>query len=116
MAYSAADFAAGMHLEDVQDLTLREQMEEFMFLGLRLTEGVSESRFRERFGKALPEVYGPVLQKMASEGLMEKTYVCIRQGTGKNGADTRWRLTEQGLDVSNTVLAEFLLDDGNRED
>ena len=87
-----------------------------MFLGLRLTEGVSESRFLERFGRELPEVYGPVLQKAASEGLMEKTDVCDSRGAGKNGADTRWRLTDQGLDVSNTVLAEFLLDERNRED
>ena len=30
--------------------------------------------------------------------------------------DKHWRLTDQGLDVSNTVLAEFLLDERNRED
>ena len=106
MAYSAADFGAGRHLEDVQERTLTEQMEEFMFLGLRLTEGVSEQDFQKRFGRRLTDIYGDVLGNMAAKGLMEQDHE----------KDKHWRLTDQGLDVSNTVLAEFLLDERNRED
>ena len=106
MAYSAADFGEGRHLEDVQERTFTEQMEEFMFLGLRLTEGVSEQDFQKRFGRRLTDIYGDVLGTMAAEGLMEQDHE----------KDKHWRLTDQGLDVSNTVLAEFLLDERNRED
>ena len=73
-------------------------MEEFMFLGLRLTAGVDGDEFQARFGRTLQQVYGDVLAEMERKGLLE-------QIENKNG----WRLTQMGLDVSNYVLAEFLL-------
>ena len=70
-------------------------MEEFMFLGLRKMEGVSETDFRNVFQKEMQEVYGLILQKMKEEGLMEQ-------------AGDNWRLTERGIDISNYVMSEFL--------
>ena len=67
-----------------------------MYLGLRMVRGVPEDEFARRFGKTMDEVYGPVLRQMEELGLMEK-----------DGAF--WRLTERGIDVSNGVMAEFLL-------
>ncbi len=81
---------------DVQELTEQDAMEEFMFLGLRLTRGVNTVTFEQTFGKPMEQVYGPVLQKMVSQGLMEQK-------------GDQWFLTDLGLDVSNGVLAEFLL-------
>lgn len=83
---------------DVQILTVEEQMEEFMFLGLRLTDGVKADVFQNRFGRSLQQVYGQVLKDMETKGLLEQT-----------GDQNGWRLTQMGLDVSNYVLAEFLL-------
>ena len=37
--------------EEPAALSTKEQMEEFMFLGLRLTKGVDVSAFRENFGR-----------------------------------------------------------------
>jgi oxygen-independent coproporphyrinogen-3 oxidase len=71
-------------------------MEEFMFLGLRRTEGVDPDRFRQCFGSDLSGVYGPVIQKFLKIGLLE----------WQSG---RLRLTEHGMDVSNIVMREFLL-------
>ena len=82
--------------ESVTRTTEQSRMEEFMFLGLRMVRGVPEDEFARRFGKAMDEVYGPVLRQMEELGLMEK-----------DGAF--WRLTERGIDVSNGVMAEFLL-------
>ena len=82
--------------KDIQTLTMQERMEEFMFLGLRLTKGISGPEFAERFGQTLESVYGDILRKMKSQELM----VC---------SEERWYLTDLGLDVSNYVLAEFLL-------
>ena len=82
--------------EEPEILTEKEEMEEFMFLGLRKTEGVSETDFRKVFQREMQEVYGLVLQKMRGEGLMEQ-------------AGDNWRLTERGMDVSNYVMSEFLL-------
>lgn len=82
--------------ESVTRTTEQSRMEEFMFLGLRMVRGVPEDEFARRFGKTMDEVYGPVLRQMEELGLMEK-----------DGAF--WRLTERGIDVSNGVMAEFLL-------
>lgn len=79
-------------------LTKAQQMEEFMFLGLRVLTGVSKNKFGRRFGISIEEVYQPVLDKLVKQQLIE------------NYGDTI-RLTEYGIDVSNMVLAEFLLDE-----
>lgn len=84
---------------EAEILSVREQMEEFMFLGLRMTEGVSCEAFFNYFGKALTEVYGKPVEKLEQQGLL------------KADGD-RLYLTERGIDVSNVVLAEFLLESG----
>ncbi len=85
------------YYEDIQQLTLRDRMEEFMFLGLRLTEGVSEAEFRRRFGNPADAVYGSVLARHTDGGLLERT-------------GDRIRLTEKGLDLANYVMSDFILD------
>lgn len=80
---------------EVQPLTLQEQMEEFMFLGLRLTEGVDLGEFRQYFAKSADEIYGKQIGMFEKQGLMER-------------AGERLRLTPRGIDVSNAVFAAFL--------
>lgn len=80
---------------EVQELTVKEQMEEFMFLGLRLTEGVDLEEFRCCFGKTAEEIYGKQIKNLTDQELLE------REGR-------RLRLTPRGIDVSNTVFAAFL--------
>ncbi|MCM1192798.1 MAG: radical SAM family heme chaperone HemW [Butyrivibrio sp.] len=82
-----------------QTLSAGEQMEEFMFLGLRMTEGVSGEEFACCFGKSLESVYGPVIEKNKGDGLLE----------WKTGTPRRLALTERGLDLANYVMAQFLL-------
>jgi len=80
----------------MEKLTLQEQMEETLFLGLRLTDGVKSEVFFENFGQSLEEVYGDVIAGNLKDGLL-----CW---DGR-----RLSLTERGLDVSNYVMAQFLL-------
>lgn len=82
--------------ESAAELTLREEMEEFMFLGLRKMEGVSYADFHKEFGKTLESVYRGVVKKLTEQKLLRE----------ENG---RLRLTERGIDVSNYVMSEFLL-------
>lgn len=82
--------------EDFHILTQEECMEEYMFLGLRMVKGVSEKRFFDLFGKQMEEVYGKVIQKWKKEGFLQKE-------------EGRVYLTDKGIDVSNVILAEFLL-------
>ena len=79
-------------------LSVHEQMEEFMFLGLRKTKGVSKKEFIERFGCSMDSVYGkPLIESM-------------KQGMMKEEGD-RVLLTQDGILVSNQVLCEFLFDE-----
>lgn len=84
--------------ENVHPLSPQEQMEETMFLGLRLTEGVSKAEFHQQFGISMEQIYGEVIRKNTAKGLLidEAGYV---------------RLTREGMDLSNYVMAQFLLDE-----
>lgn len=125
--------------EDVRSLEEQEQMEEFLFLGLRMTEGISCGEFSELFGRSLEEVYGEVIRKNIREGLLRyrpgqedarRSAHCKADGrytdSGQDAEPTdageyagkesllkeggRLALTDKGLDVSNYVMAQFLLD------
>ena len=84
--------------QDVTVLSRNERIEEFMFLGLRMTEGISEKKFEENFDVRLMDFYGDILQKYEETGFMEHI-------------ETKWRLTRKGIHVSNHILADFLLDE-----
>ena len=58
--------------EEVSVLSVQEQMEEFMFLGLRKTDGVSEKSFFETFGVQIDTVYGETIGKLEKERLLIK--------------------------------------------
>ena len=80
---------------EIEVLSLQNQMEEYMFLGLRKIEGVSKTDFRQTFGRSIENAYGKVLIDMYQKQLLEDTGEYIR-------------LTEKGIDVSNYVMSEFL--------
>ena len=82
---------------DVQFLEEPRQIEEFMFLGLRKTRGISKKEFRRVFGRDIELVYEKALKKLFSSGmLLEKK--------------DRLYLSKEGVLLSNAVLSEFLFD------
>lgn len=83
--------------EEVEFLEEPRQMEEFMFLGLRKTEGVSRKEFRRIFGRDLDMVYEKALQKHLENGMLE-------------ASKDRIRLSQAGILVSNQVLSDFIFD------
>jgi oxygen-independent coproporphyrinogen-3 oxidase len=87
-------FLPGLH-RDAELLTKEDQMGEFMWLGLRKTKGVSEEDFRNRFGISIDAVFGEILQRHVSNGLL------IREGG-------RIYLSEYGTDISNFVMCDFV--------
>ena len=90
-------YEGGAAARDIEELSLEDKMEEFMFVGLRMMKGVSGSEFLDRFGQNMWNVYGDALKKLEKQGLIEVEAPMVR-------------LTELGIDVSNVVLSEFLLD------
>ncbi len=103
LAVSQCD-AGSKRSKDLQDttgleheiLSTEDEMSEFMFLGLRMLSGVSEQEFLDRFRRPVDAVYGEVLKKLISLQLLKR----------ENG---RISLTPRGMDISNPVMAEFLL-------
>ena len=82
---------------DIEKLTKKDMEEEFFYVGLRMTAGVSLSEFERRFGISAKEVY---------PGLME---TFVKEKAARFEGD-RFVLTDYGLDVSNYIMAQFLQD------
>ena len=81
--------------ENLEELSMRDQMEEFMFLGLRMTEGISREKFLKEFQISLEEVYEKQVRKLKRLGLLEEQGKFLR-------------LTRKGISLSNQVFVEFL--------
>ncbi len=82
--------------ETAIELTRKDEIEEFMYLGLRMTEGIKRSDFEECFGQPIDSYYKKILDDLKKQELLAT----------KGG---RIFLTDRGMDLSNIVLAEFLL-------
>ena len=80
-----------------EPITRKAQMEEFMFLGLRMNEGVSRRDFENNFNIAIEAIYREPLEE-----LKRKELLVARAG--------RIFFTDKGRDLSNYCLAKFLLD------
>ena len=77
-----------------EEIDAKKSAGEFMFLGLRMTEGVSTTMFRKRFGKFPWELY-PRIKDWIEGELLE-----VRHGY--------LRLTKKGLLVANSIFVEFM--------
>lgn len=82
--------------EEVKSLSVTDEMEEFMFLGLRMMSGISREEFQKKFGKKIETVYEKQIQQLKKDGLIEFV-------------ENRIRLTKRGIDISNYVFEQFLL-------
>ena len=94
---TSPDAIFGTNLHDTADAVLRKsQMEEFMFLGLRMTNGVTRDDFMKAFGISIEAIYQDVMTELKNEDLLQV----------QNG---HIFLTDKGMDLSNYVLSKFLL-------
>ncbi|MBW6408518.1 radical SAM family heme chaperone HemW [Clostridium weizhouense] len=80
-----------IHLNDIND-----DIEEFVFLGLRMTTGIEEEEFKRRFNQDINNIYGDVIYKNIKQGLLVRD-------------KGRIYLTSYGIEVSNWVMSEFIL-------
>ncbi len=82
--------------ETAEQITRNGQMEEFMFLGLRMRDGFYRDEFTQAFDIPIEAVYGDALNHLQQEELLLK-----REG--------RIYLTDKGMDLNNYVVAQFML-------
>jgi len=81
--------------QDITALSRDDAMAEYMFLGLRMADGIEISAFEREFGATLGQIYGKVIQRFETAGLLEN----------RNGII---RLTRRGILISNQVFSGFL--------
>jgi oxygen-independent coproporphyrinogen III oxidase len=83
-------------IEEIYKNSIEDYMEEFVFMGLRLINGIEGEEFKKRFNKDIMEVYKEVIEDNINKGLLE--FHC-----------GNLRLTEKGIEVSNYVMSDFIL-------
>lgn len=82
------------HLQNHIKLSLKDKIEEFMIMGLRMRCGISRNEFFKRFGIKIENVYNDELNKFLSTGFLSE----------KNG---NIFLSKKGISVSNSIMCEF---------
>ena len=80
---------------DEEKLSTEERFRETVIMGLRMIRGLSLNTLEKRFGINLTTYYGATLNRLMRQQLLE-----VHQG--------RLRLTERGLLLANTVMAELV--------
>ena len=93
--YSSSVTGVLLPRNDITRLSRDAAMEEFMFLGLRMADGVTFSSFKREFGASLEDEYGDIISDLAEQQLLT---------ADKNGA----HLTTRGMLLSNQVFMRFL--------
>lgn len=83
-------------ITEEHQVTEKELMEEMMFLGLRLHNGVEKAMFKTRFNCDVFAIFGEPLTYHIEQGNIIET-------------STHLRLSEEALFISNHVLSDFLL-------
>jgi oxygen-independent coproporphyrinogen-3 oxidase len=81
--------------EDEECLAPEAAFRETLIMGLRMTNGVSVDELHRRFGINTEAYYGAPLARLIQQGLLEL-------------ANGQLQLTEQGLLLANTVMAELV--------
>lgn len=89
---SSQNIIAEEHSNSIED-----EMEEFVFMGLRMILGIDLSLFKKKFGVDIRSIYEKVMEKNIRDGLLK-----VEEG--------RMFLTEKGVELSNSVMSDFILD------
>lgn len=83
-------------IEEITVNTIEDSMEEFVFMGLRMLSGISLSEFKRRFGVNIESIYKEVIDKNINNKLL------ILE-------NDKLKLTEKGIELSNSVMSDFIL-------
>ena len=90
----------GPAVVETEALSLEEQMQEMMMLGLRMThEGVSAHAFQQRFGQDLKSVFADEIRGLIAKGLVE--WVLFENGY-------HLVMTKKGVFLGNQVFKVFI--------
>ncbi|BDR58349.1 radical SAM family heme chaperone HemW [Xylocopilactobacillus apicola] len=91
-----------MPILKTRQLTKQEQIEEEMFLGLRLNQGVDLVKSSLKFNVDLSNIYRDPIDELLAKGLIEQN-------------ESKIRLSSEGRYFANDVFSAFLLDKSARD-
>lgn len=89
---SGEDMTIEEHINSIED-----EMEEFIFMGLRMLNGIDLLKFKKKFGADIGSIYGKVIEKNIKDGLLILN-------------NNNMFLTTKGIELSNYVMSDFILD------
>ncbi len=94
--YYLADLKAGKRpVAETETLTREQQIIEYVYLGLRQTDGIDAMGFASRYNADFFDHFEPAATRLVSEGLVEKT-------------SERIRLTDRGMRYLESVVDRLL--------
>ena len=82
---------------DKYENSIEDEMEEFVFMGLRMVSGIDLLKFEKKFGVDINSIYKEIIEKNIKDGLLV---------VQKN----KMFLTAKGMELSNSVMSDFILD------
>jgi oxygen-independent coproporphyrinogen-3 oxidase len=94
-AYTQAITNGELPRLDITELSRQDAMAEYMFLGLRLSDGITNTDFEKEFGIKLMEMFGRELEQLQNQQLLTQTSETVC-------------LTRRGMLLSNQVFQKFL--------
>lgn len=77
--------------------SIKDEMEEFVFMGLRMVSGIDLLKFEKKFGVDINSIYKEIIEKNIKDGLL-----VVEQN--------KMFLTAKGMELSNSVMSDFILD------
>lgn len=82
---------------DKHENSIEDEMEEFVFMGLRMVSGIDLLKFEKKFGVDINSIYKEIIEKNIKDGLL------VVQ-------ENKMFLTAKGMELSNSVMSDFILD------
>ncbi|MFS0751389.1 radical SAM family heme chaperone HemW [Oceanobacillus sp. 1P07AA] len=86
----------GSAIEEIDEITIKDQIEEELFLQLRKTSGINNKMFQKKYGLSLEQLYANELQELLEQGLLSLK-------------DGNYRLTDRGMLLGDRVFSKFLM-------
>ncbi len=83
------------YIENIEVIDKNSSIEENMFLGLRMIDGINKKEFENRFNESINDIYQKEIEKLKENDLIFEDENIIK-------------LTRKGVNLSNQVFVEFL--------
>lgn len=97
-AYVKKTLEDGKPILEEEKITLKEQIEEEIFLGLRRRVGLNKHAFHKKYGFSIYSLYKEQIRRLVSQDLLVETEDVLR-------------LTNDGMLLANRVFTEFMLEE-----